>query len=432
MRLTLYKLKMMNNVSFFKIILSIVFCLLKHYAFAASINYSQTHNRIDSLNQIAYQYFLKGNNKGMNLANQALIESETSDYLYGATKSRNNLALYLNVETKYKESLYQLFTSVNLLQTLLKTTRITDDQNETYNEALYSTFLLVCDVYRNLDRPDLQLKYSQLAEVYLFKTNYSQQQLMQVKLVRASVYSQLDMLDKALFVYNEVKEYFQKKKDIQSVLGINRRMAKIYITKGELKKAKLLLNASLPIEQQSNQNNVRNEVLLLKAEIANKQGKFIKALSYCTAVEKDENYTNNLRQCIHLEKGRAFYGMNDLNRAELFLFEALLIFVDKNKKNYVMETAKILKNIYKTNNNPIKISEVNTILNHFEKELLDAKIDLTLDSLPNENVFVSDDSGYVDSLIKYDNRIRVLYSIFGVLLSIMIVIWTTNKINLTN
>lgn len=391
---------------------------------------SNAEKRIDSLNNVAYQYFLKSNKDGLAIANQALKEAEAINYLYGVSKARNKLALYLTVDGEYKQALEQLFISIEILKSLLSEKDLSNDLTKKYNRAMYSTYLLVFNTYRILDYHDLQFKYSKLAEEYLLKTDYKPSELIRIKATKASVYQQLDLLDKSLSLYEEIMVYFKDKRDTLIMADLYGVIAGIYRDKNELTKAESIADTALYLAKTIGQEDIIKNTLLLKAQIFNKKQDFKKALEYA-----DKAYNSpkgeSIKSYVDLEKGKAFLGMQNIVKAEKLLQNALSLFLEENIKSKIKETGEVLKEVYTQTNNISKLTELNVVIENYEKDLLKSKLAVSLVGLNQDDPSSAMDEKYVDSLIEYDEEVSLLTKIFLILLVLFIAIWVLKKIYLT-
>ncbi len=422
-------IRIVSNRRFIKIIIIFGLFTYSFSSYAGCNEDNEKLKRIDSLNNVAHRYFLKNNKEGVAIANQALKEATAINYLYGVSLARNKLALYLTIDTEYRESLEQLFISIDTLKSLLSEKDLNDDLMKKYNKAMYSTYLLIFNVYRILDYNDMQFKYSKLAEEYLLKSNYKQSELIRIKATKASVYHQLGLLDKSLSLYEEIMVYFKDKQDTLIMADLNTVISGIYLEKNELPKASNIADTALYLAKKIGQEVIIQNTLLLKAEIFNKQGKFKKALKYADKVTNSSKEESN-KAYIDLEKGKAFLGMKDIGKAEKLLESSLSLFLKKNNKSRIKETTEFLKKVYTQTNNISKLAELNLVIEKYEKELLESKLAVSLGGL-NKNEPSSMDETYINSLIGYDDKVSLLTKTFLILLVLFIAIWLLKKFFLT-
>ncbi|WP_108804709.1 lipopolysaccharide assembly protein LapB [Aquimarina sp. Aq107] len=415
--------------------------MLKYLHFLFVLSYSMyctsqqtdvihVNKRIDSLNNASLKNYMKGEQKGFEIAKKAHKEAIETQYLYGIVQSRSRMSLYDLRNTEYRGSLEQLFTSINILKVLLANNDLDDDLKERYLAEMHRTYLKIFNVYRILDNYEMQFRYAKLSEEYLLKINYTQSQLIRVKAAQATVYEKLELFQKSLLMYEEVMVFYKQSNNHNVTADLYNVIAELHLKNDQLKKSEISTDSSFVYANKASNKIIIKSALLIKAKIANERQKFEKALKYIDKISDLFKQKNN-DPYVNLELGKSFLGLNKSKKAEKYLNEALSLYLKENANKMVYDTANVLKQLYTKTNNISKQTQLNSLIENYDKKLLESKLSITLKEIDQlESTFL--DKKYLDSLIDYDRNVFKFIKIFSILTVILLMIWIYRKKLLVN
>ncbi len=382
---------------------------------------------IDSLNAAVLQDFYSDSAVNDSIAKLVLKKAEKSNYLYGVAVAASHYSLYLNKEKDYKQSLSELFKSINILKALAQESQNTPEDLEKLYEALHFSYLLIFNVFRLTGHYEMQSKYANLAEESLLKTDYTETQMIRIKASKASIYSKLGLHDEALQIYYEVLSFFEHKKNVIVTSDLRGLIALVNLEKDNPDKALKEIEIAIKDSDSINHSEIRTASLLIKSRILNYLEEYNEALQIIALIEEDMTQDEISKSSdLNMAKGKSYFGKKLYVRAEDFLRKALNGFIETNKKEKIIETAEILKDLYLETKNLEKSLEMNAVIENFEKEFLETKLQMSVEEIKKLEL-VSTIKSEIKEGKMYDKKISYLLAIILGSMALLIIIWIFKK-----
>ncbi|MDO3644140.1 ATP-binding protein [Mucilaginibacter sp. L3T2-6] len=234
------------------------------YSDSAAINTQRLFTRIDNLNNTAYRIYLNSPDSARRLAEAALLLSEKNNYLLGKGRSYYNIGLIYWSQSYYTISLFYL--------------------NSALNNLPKHSNLYLSDCFNALGRTYADLGNYNRALINLNKS---------LGLAGNDIGRLAEVFSEKSYVYCALKNYPQAIADALHALALhsgikatgdiailNARLAGIYKSKGDLKKALYYDNIALKMSRVIGNKRLRAKIYVEYAIINNSLNKYNEAINY--------------------------------------------------------------------------------------------------------------------------------------------------------
>ncbi len=381
--------------------------------------------KVDSLISLCHKTYLKDIDASYHIVKQSLSMAEDIDYLFGVAQSKTYLGVHQVYRGNYIKALEYYFASINISKGLLLEPKITPKEQESYFHNLFFSYQLVSIVFNNLSQFDQQIKYLKLSEEYLLKTNYNEKQIIKHNTFKAMVYEELGLIDKSLEIYRTSLSFFKEENNTLVVAAIRNHIADVLILKEDYKNA--IIENRIALEEATSIERTVTIISCLKTEavINNKLGRYEKALSFTEKALKYEQ-SDESKANFYLVKSKSLMYLDRYKEAEKLLNESLFIYLNNDIDKQVIETARLLKDLYTKTSSAIKVSEMNQLIEKTENKLLKTKIEISPKEIEKLEMFGIEKVSTQKLTVLNKNTIKLLLFL-GLILSILAISYSYLK-----
>ncbi|MGN6398433.1 MAG: tetratricopeptide repeat-containing sensor histidine kinase [Mucilaginibacter sp.] len=301
------------------------------YSDSAAINTQRLFTRIDDLNNTAYRIYLNSPDSARRLAEAALLLSEKNNYLLGKGRSYYNIGLIYWSQSYYTISLFYLNSALNNLPKQSK--------------------LYLSDCFNALGRTYADLGNYNQALINLNKS---------LELAGNDIGRLAEVFSEKSYVYCALKNYPQAIADALHALALhsgikatgdiailNARLAGIYKSKGDFKKALYYDNIALKMSRVIGNKRLRAKIYVEYAIINNSLNKYNEAINYA---QKGIALADSIGLIDAQKDGfkslvRSFEAKNDLKQALVYQkkYSSLNDSISNASK---LKTAKLIENYH--------------------------------------------------------------------------------------
>ncbi|MEM7486496.1 MAG: hypothetical protein AAF348_14915 [Bacteroidota bacterium] len=380
------KLKHLRYVIFVTVI-----CCINHHA--ASQDYYHLKKEVDSLNNLASGLYHTQIESVYAISKKALDNANEIEYEYGIIYAERNLGVYYAFALKKEDDAFKYFLKSHYNAKVHY--NFNDALKDEFAHEVYYTALQLANICSSKELLPQQHHFLSIAETFLLRTDYDEQQLNLLKAHKGFSYNILKQHKKALQLFIPSLEFLENKptssrdrRDTLFILDLRNLIAKTYCEISDFNEASVYVNKNMNmIKQLENSNYLKSITFYVLGKILIGQKRYKEALAL-SAERLSISETIQDTLLAYQIRGSAYYKMNDLQNAKKFLEPLLRQSKINSRKPESIEVAKILKSIYKKENNAEKLTEMEQLIN----------------SLTSKNTNTESEILYYSKMLEKENR----------------------------